>query len=93
VRGIDFLRDARNKREVVALTADWFKINSDLAQETYDRMIEAYPPSGIVPDEAIEKDLEIARQAGVVKTRVPLSRVVDFRMVKEVRAELPIRQK
>ncbi|MGH7834218.1 MAG: ABC transporter substrate-binding protein [Candidatus Binatia bacterium] len=93
VRGIDFLRDARNKREVVALTADWFKINIDLAQETYDRMIEVYPPSGIVPDEAIEKDLEIARQAGVVRTRVPLSRVVDFRMVKEVRAELSSRQR
>jgi hypothetical protein len=93
VRGIDFLRDAKNKREVVALTADWFKIHSDLAQESYDRMIEAYPPGGIVPDEAIEKDLEIARQAGVVKTRVPLSRVVDFRLVKEVRAELSSRQK
>jgi hypothetical protein len=49
---------------MLALVADWFKVSSDLAQESYSQMIEAYPPNGTVSDEALEKDLEIARQAG-----------------------------
>ena len=45
-----------------------------------------------VSDEALEKDLEIARQTGAIKDRVPLSRVVDFRFVKEARNELSMRK-
>lgn len=92
LRAIDFVRDAKNKREVLALVADWFKVTSDLAQESYSQMIEAYPPNGTVSDEALEKDLEIARQTGAIKDRVPLSRVVDFRFVKEARSELSTRK-
>jgi hypothetical protein len=56
---------------MLALVADWFKVSSDLAQESYSQMIEAYPPNGTVSDEALEKDLEIARQAGAIKDRGP----------------------
>lgn len=77
---------------MLALVADWFKVSSDLAQESYSQMIEAYPPNGTVSDEALEKDLEIARQTGAIKDRVPLSRVVDFRFVKEARSELSARK-
>ncbi len=42
--------------------------------------------------QVIEKDLEIARQTGAIKTRVPLSRVVDFQFVKAARAELSIKK-
>jgi hypothetical protein len=41
---------------MLALVADWFKVSSDLAQESYSQMIEAYPPNGTVSDEALEKD-------------------------------------
>ena len=51
-------------------------------------MVAAYPFGGMAADEVIEKDLEIARQTGAIKTRVPLSRVIDFRFVKEARTEL-----
>ena len=68
--------------------ADWFKIGNDLAQDAYDQMVEAYPASGMVSDEALEKDLEVARQAGSIKGRVPLSRVVDFQFVRKARSEL-----
>lgn len=88
LRGIDFLRDAKNRKEVVGIMVDWFKIRADQAQEAYSQMVEAYPPNGIVSDEILEKDLEIARQTGAIKNRVALSRVVDFQFVKEARNEL-----
>jgi ABC-type nitrate/sulfonate/bicarbonate transport system substrate-binding protein len=88
LRGIDFVRDRKNKKEVLSLMADWFKIGNDLAQDAYEQMVEAYPASGMVSDEALEKDLEVARQAGAIKGRVPLSHVVDFQFVREAHHEL-----
>ena len=88
LRGIDFLKEPKNKKEVLGIMVEWFKVNAEQAQEAYDQMIEAYPPTGMVADEVIEKDLEIARQNGAIKTRVPLSRVLDFRFVKAARSEL-----
>ena len=88
LRGIDFLKDAKNKKEVVGIMVEWFKVNSEQAQEAYGQMVEAYPSTGMVADEVIEKDLEIARQTGAIKNRIPLSRVIDFRFVKAAREEL-----
>jgi hypothetical protein len=88
LKGIDFLKDAKNKKDVVGIMVGWFKVNAEQAQEAYSQMIEAYPPNGMVADEVIENDLEIARQTGAFKNRVPLSRVIDFRFVKAARSEL-----
>ena len=92
LRGIDFLKDAKNTKDVVGIMVAWFKVNTEQAQEAYGQMIEAYPSNGIVADEVIEKDLEIARQTGAFKNRVPLSRVVDFRFVKAARGEPPVKR-
>lgn len=88
LRGIAFLRDGKNKKEVIGIMVAWFKVSTEQAQEAYGQMVEAYPPDGMVTNEVIEKDLEIARQSGAIKTRVPLSRVIDFQFVKAARVEL-----
>jgi NitT/TauT family transport system substrate-binding protein len=88
LRAIDFVRDRSNKNEVLALMGNWFKISDDLAQNAYDQMVQAYPANGMVSDQALEKDLEVARQTGAIKGRVPLSRVVDFQFVREARQDL-----
>jgi NitT/TauT family transport system substrate-binding protein len=88
LRAIDFVRERRNKREVLSLMGEWFKISDDLAQNAYDQMVQAYPANGMVSDQALEKDLEVARQTGAIKGRVPLSRIVDFRFVRGARQEL-----
>jgi ABC-type nitrate/sulfonate/bicarbonate transport system substrate-binding protein len=88
LKAIDFVKDPKNQKEVVAIIGDWFKIGSDLAQGSYRQMVDIYPASGMATDEAIARDLEMAAQVGGIKERVPVSRVVDFRWVKEARAEL-----
>jgi NitT/TauT family transport system substrate-binding protein len=92
LRGINFLRDAKNRKDVVGIMVAWFKVNAEQAQEAYGQMVEAYPPDGMVADEVLEKDLEIARQTGAIKNRVPLSRVVDFQFVKAARGELSVKK-
>lgn len=88
LRGIDFVRDSRNKTAVLVLMAHWFKISGDLAQDAYEQMVEAYPESGMVSDEALEKDLDVAKQAGAIKGTIPVSKVVDFQFVEAARKEL-----
>lgn len=88
LRGIEFLRDPKNRKETVGIMTEWFKIRSEQAQEAYGQMVEAYPASGVASEDALEKDLEMARQTGAIKGRVPLSRVVDFQFVREARQEL-----
>lgn len=92
LRGIDFLKDAKNKKEVVGIMVGWFKVNSEQAEQAYGQMVEAYPSTGMVADDVIEKDLEIARQTGAIKNRVPLSRVIDFQFVKAARGELSVKK-
>jgi len=88
LKGIDFLRDPKNRKETVGVMVDWFKVPAEQAQQAYLKMIEAYPASGMVSDEILEKDLEIAHQTGAIKNQVALSRVVDFQFVKEARRAL-----
>jgi NitT/TauT family transport system substrate-binding protein len=88
LRGIDFLRDPKNHQETVGIMAEWFKIRPEQAQESYRQMIEAYPVNGLVSEDALEKDLDMARQTGAIKGRVPLSRVVDFQFVRDARQEI-----
>jgi hypothetical protein len=69
LRAIDFLKEPKNQNEVVAIIRDWFKVESDLAQASYPQMVDIYPASGMVTDEAIAKDLEMARQVGGIQGR------------------------
>ena len=88
LKGTAFLRQTKNKDQVIKLIADWFKVDSDIAADSYDQIILAYPPSGMTSAEVLEKDLEISRQVGAIKGNVPLSRVIDFTILEEVNREL-----
>ena len=50
LRGIDFLRDVKNKKEVVGIMVAWFKIRAEQAEQAYGQMVEAYPSNGVVAD-------------------------------------------
>lgn len=88
LKGTAFLREKKNKERVVAAMTRWFGIDDEIAKESYDQMIPAYPVNGTTAPEVLRKDLDIARQLGAIQGDVPLSRVADFRLVREVQKEL-----
>ena len=90
LKGTAFLREKKNKKRVVEVMAQWFGINEEIANESYDGMILVYPSSGTTSPESMRKDLEIARKLGHIKGDVPLSQVVDFGLLREVQKELGI---
>lgn len=91
LRGSAFVREKKNKERVVAAMMRWFGVDQEIARESYDQMIPAYPMNGMTSAEVLRKDLDIARQLGGIQGDVPLSRVVDFRLLREVQKELGLR--
>ena len=77
----NFIRS--NKPESVRVIADWLKLEPRIAQASYDIYVKGMSPNGIVPERVLESDIERARKEQQVKETVPVSKVVDFAMLKE----------
>lgn len=72
-----------NKTESIKLISDWLKMDSSVASASYDMYLNALSDDGLVNDRALMLDIARAREAMKIKEEVPLSRVVDFSLVKE----------
>ena len=73
-----------NKAESVRLISDWLKMDSSVAGASYDMYLNALSDDGLVSDRALMLDVARTREAMKIKDEVPLSRVVDFSLVKEI---------
>jgi len=73
-----------NKAESVKLISDWLKMDSSVASASYDVYLNALSDDGLVSDRALMLDIARTREAMKIKDEVPLSRVVDFSLVKEI---------
>jgi NitT/TauT family transport system substrate-binding protein len=73
-----------NKAESVKLISDWLKMDSSVASASYDMYLNALSDDGLVSDRALMLDIARSREAMRIRDEVPLSRVVDFSLVKEI---------
>ena len=77
-----FLKD--NKTESVKMISDWLKMDASVATVSYDMYLNALSEDGLVSDRALMLDIGRTREAMKIKDEVPLSRVADFSLVKEI---------
>ncbi len=77
-----FLRN--NKAESVKMISDWLKMDASVATVSYDMYLNALSEDGLVSDRALMLDIARTREAMKIKDEVPLSRVADFSLVKEI---------
>jgi ABC-type nitrate/sulfonate/bicarbonate transport system substrate-binding protein len=73
-----------NKAESVKMISDWLKLDASVAAVSYDLYLSALSEDGLVSDRALMLDIARAREAMKIKDEVPLSRVADFSLVKQV---------
>src|SRR5574341_280575 len=83
-----FIRE--NKGESVRIMSDWLKLEPSVAAASYDLYLRGQSPDGMVSEESLLLDINRARQALKIKEEVPLSRVVDFSVLKEALNEMKI---
>jgi len=86
LKSLRFIR--QNKEETVQHVIREWKVARPLAEELYASMLPAFSPDGSMNEKGIRDALE--REMGRVdkKEEIPLARVVDLRLLKEVQRDL-----
>ena len=86
LKSLRFVR--QNKEETIQYIAREWKVERPLATELYASMLPAFSPDGGMNEKGIRDALE--REMGRVdkKDEIPLSRVVDLRLLKEAQKGL-----
>lgn len=74
----------REKKEVVHFIGRKYSLEPDVAEEVYGIMVQNLTEDGTVPESVLLELLEQSRSETGVKKDIPLSSVVDYRILKEV---------
>jgi NitT/TauT family transport system substrate-binding protein len=78
----------RNKALVVGYIQDWMEMPSDLANRAYDVALPTWSSTGVAPEAGLQLDLaEVKAQTGS-SDDIPISRVVDYTLLREASREL-----
>lgn len=86
LKSLDFIRTRKN--DTVRIISDWLKVDNAIAAGSYDAYVASMSAEGLVPEPFMEAVIEQQSQALKLTEKVPLARVVDFRIVRELHAEL-----
>jgi ABC-type nitrate/sulfonate/bicarbonate transport system substrate-binding protein len=85
-RGLRFAKD-RPEETIGIIQKEW-KVEADVAKESYSSIIMALNDDGIIGEKQLNVHFDIIRVTGKDPGEIPLDKVVDFRLLKEVRREL-----
>lgn len=86
LKSLRFIR--QNKEETVQHVIREWKVARPLAEELYASMLPAFSPDGSMNEKGIRDALEREMSRVEKKEEIPLSRVVDLRLLKEVQRDL-----
>ena len=86
LKSLDFIRTRKN--ETVKIISDWLKVDNAIAAGSYDAYVASMNDEGWVPEPFMEAVIQQQSQALKLTETVPVARIVDFRIAKEVRKEL-----
>ncbi|HEX2933044.1 MAG TPA: hypothetical protein VHV54_25170, partial [Candidatus Binatia bacterium] len=85
-RGMAHARAQR--QESIALIMSKWKLEREVADKAFDMMVKTWADSGIVSDETLQAGIDESLKVSNIKQSVPLSRVADFSLAREVYREL-----
>jgi len=85
-RGMAHARAQR--QDSIALIMSRWKMERDVAEKAYDMMIKTWADSGVASDAALAAGIEESLKVTNAKQSVPISRVADFTLAREVYREL-----
>ena len=87
IKGCKYLRDPKNREEIVKLIMEDLKLAQEIANRTYDLSIDTVSEDGIGRDSAIQTDIDTSRERSGIKENIPLSQVVDYSFARKVKEE------
>ncbi|HEY7713244.1 MAG TPA: ABC transporter substrate-binding protein [Candidatus Binatia bacterium] len=82
VRGTRFMKQNRN--ETVQMLSDYLKITPAQSARAYDASIHSFTDDGIISDKGVQLDVQLTKERLKLTKDIPLSRLVDWSLVKEI---------
>jgi ABC-type nitrate/sulfonate/bicarbonate transport system substrate-binding protein len=88
-RGMAHARAQR--QDSIALIMTKWKLEREVAEKAFDMMLKTWTDSGVASDQALQSAIDEILKVTNAKQSVPLSRVADFTLAREVYRELKTR--
>jgi NitT/TauT family transport system substrate-binding protein len=85
-RGLRFAKE--NSEETIKIIEKEWKIKNDIARASYEAIIKALNEDGIIGEKQLSIHFDLIRRAEKEIGEIPVEKVVDFRLLREVRREL-----
>jgi hypothetical protein len=88
-RGMAYARAQRH--ESITLIAAKWKLEREVAEKAFDSTIKTWSDNGTASDQALQMGIEESLRLSNSKQSVPLARVADFTLAREVYRELKVK--
>jgi ABC-type nitrate/sulfonate/bicarbonate transport system substrate-binding protein len=90
IRGAQYLRDPARADDVVDLIANWVGIPPEEARVALDRVRDTYAPNGLPTEAQLQTFLTMMRATGGAGDDVTADQISDFRITRQVAADLGV---
>jgi ABC-type nitrate/sulfonate/bicarbonate transport system substrate-binding protein len=87
-KSVQQTKDPANKERVINLITKEFNMDAKTAARSLDETVKALSDTGVMTDDSIKAELEEMEKRLKSKTQVPVSRIVDYTLLKEALAEI-----
>jgi NitT/TauT family transport system substrate-binding protein len=87
LRGTRFMK--QNRAETIQMLADYLRITPSQSAKAYDTSINSFTDDGIISDKGVNLDIQLTKERLKLTKEIPVSQLVDWSLVKEVKASGP----
>jgi len=88
LKGMEFTKDPANQERVTDLLTHEFKLDRNTAARSLQEIVRAFTRDGTMPEDAVKAEIKEIRQQVKLKGEVPVSQLVDYKLLMEVLAEM-----
>ena len=87
LKGMEYTKEPANQERVTGLLMDEFKLDRKGAALSLREIVKAFTIDGTIPDDAVKAEIKEIREQAKLKGEIPVSQLVDYRLLEEVLAE------
>jgi NitT/TauT family transport system substrate-binding protein len=84
VRGARFMK--QNRAETIQMLSDYLRITPAQSARAYDASINSFTADGMISDKGVQLDVQLTKERLKITRDIPLNQLVDWSLVKEIKA-------